>query len=78
VAALINWANESRELTLDLPDIGLQHAKIVKNIWAKETLSNVRTTYSAAVDAHGVMLLELEDATEAGLYPSSLFATSKG
>ncbi|KAJ5819572.1 hypothetical protein N7474_005163 [Penicillium riverlandense] len=78
VAALINWANEPRELSLNLPDIGLQHAKIVKNIWANETLSNVRTTYSATVDAHGVMLLELEDATEAGLYPSSLFATSKG
>ncbi|CAL5866710.1 uncharacterized protein PFLUO_LOCUS920 [Penicillium psychrofluorescens] len=78
VAALINWANESRELTLELPDIGLQHAKMVKDIWAKKRLSNVRTTYSATVAAHGVMLLELEDVTEAGLYLSSLFATSKG
>ncbi|KAJ9364980.1 hypothetical protein DTO280E4_1275 [Paecilomyces variotii] len=33
VAALINWKSEERRLTLDLPDIGLQYAGELRNIW---------------------------------------------
>lgn len=75
VAAVINWRNESRELTLDLPDVGLQYAGTVKNIWDKTTAKGVRTTYAARVDGHGTMLLELQDTTPAGRYPARLFAT---
>ncbi|KAJ5152695.1 alpha-galactosidase D [Penicillium canariense] len=78
VVALINWAAGSRELTLNLPDVGIQHAGTVKNIWAGQTIRTVKTSYTATVDAHGVMLLELEDTTEAGLYPSNKFASSVG
>ncbi|KAJ5715435.1 uncharacterized protein N7483_012616 [Penicillium malachiteum] len=78
VVALINWDDETRDLTLDLPIAGFQSAGLVKNIWANETVENVKTTYSAFVEGHGVMLLELGDTTEAGTYSTSLFGSSTG
>lgn len=78
VAALINWADESRELTLNLPDIGIQYAGTVRNIWDGSSVKNVRTVYTATVAAHGVMLLELQNTTAAGTYPSDTFAKKKG
>lgn len=78
VAALINWADTSRELTLNLPDVGIQSAGKLKDIWAGKTVSNVKTSYTATVAAHGVMLLELSDTTAAGTYSTANFGTSKG
>ena len=78
VAAVINWAGEARELTVNLPDIGLQFAGTVKDIWNNKTFSNVKSTYTASVEAHGVMLLELQDTTTAGVYASEDFATVNG
>ncbi|RMZ39382.1 hypothetical protein AFCA_006538 [Aspergillus flavus] len=78
VAALINWRNESRDLTLDLPDIGLQYAGTVKNIWDGTTAQNVKTSYTAKVQGHGTILLELQDTTASGQYPGDTFATSTG
>lgn len=76
VAALINWKDEARELTLDLPDIGLQFAGTVKNIWDGTTAQNVKTSYTAKVQSHGTILLELQDTTASGQYPTDTFATS--
>jgi len=70
VVAMINLADATQELTLDLPDVGFQTAASVKNIWAGTTTSNVVTSYSASVAAHGVMLLELSGTTVAGIYTS--------
>ena len=78
VAAVINWANEPRTLTLNLPDIELQHATNVKNIWAGSSASNAKTTFSAEVDSHGTILVELSGTTLAGTYPAVLFATLTG
>ncbi|KAJ6076029.1 hypothetical protein N7499_008010 [Penicillium canescens] len=78
VVALINWANEARDLTLNLPDVGLQTAGTAKDVWKGKTVSNVKTSYSSSVEAHGVMLLELRDTTPAGVYPSSKFGTRNG
>ena len=78
VAAIINWKDESRELTLDLADIGLQYAGILRNIWDGTSAKNVQTAYTATVAGHGTMLLELQDTTPAGIYPSKLFASTKG
>lgn len=78
VAALINWADESRELTLSFPDIGIQFAGQVKDIWADTVVKDVKTSYTSTVPSHGVMLLELEDTTAAGLYTSQDFANSSG
>lgn len=78
VAALINWADESRDLTLDLADVGVQFAGTLKDIWAGKTLSNVKSTYTATVAAHGVILVELSDTTAAGTYPTAEFGTSQG
>jgi alpha-galactosidase len=78
VVALINWANEARDLTLNLPDVGLQTAGTAKDIWKGKTVSNVKTSYSSSVEAHGVMLLELRDTTPAGVYPSSKFGIRNG
>jgi alpha-galactosidase len=78
VAAVINWRNESRDLTLDLPDIGLQHAGTVKDIWSKSTSRDVGTSYMARVEGHGTMLLEFQDTVVSGLYPTEYFATSMG
>ncbi|PYI11963.1 putative alpha-galactosidase D [Aspergillus sclerotiicarbonarius CBS 121057] len=78
VAAVINWHNESRDLTLDLPDIGLQHAGTVKNIWGESTAQDVRTSYTATVAGHGTMLLELQNTTEAGVYSTAKFGNLSG
>ncbi|GAB1208303.1 hypothetical protein APSETT445_007047 [Aspergillus pseudonomiae] len=78
VAALINWKNESRDLTLDLPDIGLQYAGTVKNIWDSSTAQDVKTSYTARVEGHGTILLELQDTAPSGQYLSDTFATSAG
>jgi alpha-galactosidase len=71
VVALINLNNASRTLTLDLPDVGFQKAGTVKNVWAGTSASNVLTSYSASVAAHGTMLLELGSTTVAGQYVAS-------
>jgi alpha-galactosidase len=78
VAALVNWADESRELTLNLPDVGIQAAGTLKDIWAGKAVSNVKSSYTATVAAHGVMLVELSDTTASGTYPTAKLATSKG
>lgn len=78
VAALINWADETRELTLNLPDIGVQFAGRVKDIWAGKSVQNVKTSYTSTVQPHGVMLLELDDTIAAGSYSSNDFASVNG
>ncbi|RAH51250.1 putative alpha-galactosidase D [Aspergillus brunneoviolaceus CBS 621.78] len=78
VAALVNWRNESRELTLDLPDIGLQYAGSVKNIWEGSVAEGVRTSYTATVAAHGTMLLELGETIADGVYPGDVFGKTSG
>ncbi|KAL4976033.1 alpha-galactosidase D [Aspergillus desertorum] len=78
VAAVINWRGEAREITLDLPDIGLQYARTLKNIWAGESVQGVRTSYSAVVAAHGVMLVELRETVEEGVYLGDIFSSTTG
>ena len=78
VAAVINWADNARELTLNLPDIGLQYAGQVKDIWADKVVKDVKTSITSTVESHGVMLLELQDTVAAGLYRSQEFASVKG
>ena len=77
VVALINWSDEERELQLDLPDVGLQTAATLKNIWDGSAAENVLTSYTAAVAAHGTMLLELGGTTPAGDYSAATFATQE-
>ncbi len=74
VVAVINWADTNRTLTLDLPDVGLQSAGIVKNVWRNETMTGALTSYTVKVATHGTMLLELSDTTPAGVYPASNYA----
>lgn len=78
VAALVNWADEKRNLTIDLPDIGIQYAGTVKDIWRNVTVKNIKTSYTAEVEAHGTMLLELQNTTPAGQYSTSIFGSSSG
>ncbi|THY23498.1 putative alpha-galactosidase D [Aureobasidium pullulans] len=68
VAALVNWNNFSIDATFDLPDAGLQSAGWVRDAWTNETRKNVMTSYKASVEAHGTLLLELDDTTPAGVY----------
>jgi alpha-galactosidase len=78
VVALINWADVDRELTFDLPDAGLQSAGLVKDIWQNKTTSNVRTSYTARVTAHGTMLLELSHTMLAGSYGIDSYGVVEG
>jgi alpha-galactosidase len=68
VAALVNWNNYSIDATLDLPDLGLQSAGLVRDAWTNDMTKNVVTSYTAKVAAHGTMLLELSDTMPAGVY----------
>ncbi|KAJ9220569.1 hypothetical protein DTO271D3_4621 [Paecilomyces variotii] len=78
VAALINWKSEERRLTLDLPDIGLQYAGELRNIWDGSSMTVVRTSYTSKIAGHGTMLLELGNTSPVGIYPSELFSSSRG
>ncbi|KAL2866939.1 alpha-galactosidase D [Aspergillus lucknowensis] len=78
VAAVINWGEEERELTLDLPDVGIQFAGGLRNIWRGEAEDDVLTSYTASVEGHGVMLVELSETVPAGEYPSEIFAKKHG
>lgn len=68
VVALINLENTARTLTLDLPDVGVQKAGTLKDIWNAKSSTNVLTSYTAAVAAHGTILVELGTLTLAGNY----------
>ncbi|KAL4906733.1 hypothetical protein BDW74DRAFT_177042 [Aspergillus multicolor] len=74
VVAVINWRGEEREITLDLPDVGLQFAGGLRDIWADESAEDVKTKYTAVVAAHGTMLAELSETLPAGEYSSDIFA----
>jgi alpha-galactosidase len=78
VAALINWDDVEKDLTIDLPDVGVQYAGSIKDVWAGQAVGGVRTSYTSTVAAHGVMLLELNNVTQAGVYSAELFATKSG
>jgi alpha-galactosidase len=71
VVAVINLEDVARTLTLDLPDVGFQSAGTVKDIWNGVTTSNVVTSYTGAVAAHGTLLLELSGTSAAGHYAIS-------
>jgi alpha-galactosidase len=71
VVAVINLNNQARSLTLDLPDVGIQKAGTLKDIWNGNTATNVITSYTASVEAHGTILLELGSTTVAGEYAVS-------
>ncbi|RDW67240.1 Alpha-galactosidase D [Aspergillus mulundensis] len=78
VAAVVNWRGERREITLDLPDVGVQFAGGLKNVWRGESVEGVKTSYTAVVEAHGVLLVELGETVDAGVYPGDIFATTTG
>jgi alpha-galactosidase len=78
IAAVINLFNESRTLTLDLPDIGLQYAASGKDIWNSVNVEGILTSYSATVEGHGTLLLELSDTVTSGEYAADIFAASNG
>lgn len=78
VVAVINWRGEEREITLDLPDVGLQFAGGLRNIWAGESVEDVKTKYTAVVAAHGTMLVELSETLPAGEYSADIFAATNG
>ena len=71
VVAVINWNNVARSLTLDLPDVGFQTAGTIKDIWNGISSTNVVTSYTGTVQAHGTLLLELSGTTAAGQYAIS-------
>ena len=71
VVAVINLNDVARSLTLDLPDVGIQTAGIVRDVWNEFTTTSVVTSYTGAVQAHGTLLLELSDTTATGQYPIS-------
>lgn len=76
VAALINLSEKAQQLTLNLPDLGFQSAKSVKDIWNAATKTNVLTSYTALVQPHGTLLLELSGTTAVGSYDSKFASTS--
>jgi len=68
VVALVNWNDSELDASFDLPNVGLQSAGYVKDIWNNLTSRNVQTTYKKRVASHGTLLLELGETTSAGHY----------
>lgn len=76
VAAVINLFDHPQTLTLDLPDVGLQSASVMKDVWNNKSAYKVLTSYSALVEPHGTLLLELQGTTAAGFYDSKFVRTT--
>lgn len=72
VVAMVNWNNDTVHGTFNLPDAGLQSAAMVKDVWNKRTMTDVVTSYSAAISAHGTLLLELSKTMPAGTYSADV------
>lgn len=68
MVALVNWNNQSINGKLFLPDAGIQSAGRIKDIWNDKTATDIVTSYSQTIAAHGTLLLELADTTPAGTY----------
>jgi len=68
VVAFVNWNNNTVQATLDLPDVGLQSAGYVKDVWNNYTAYGVQTSYENSIPAHGTLLLELGDTKPSGYY----------
>jgi len=78
VAALVNWNDEAIAGTLSLPNVGLQSAGSVKDVWNNSTSEDIVTSYSGTILAHGTLLLELSDTTPAGTYGADRCGRSHG
>ncbi|TVY50818.1 putative alpha-galactosidase D [Lachnellula cervina] len=76
VVAVANLQDTARSLTLNLTDVGVQTVGSLKDIWNGVTASNVETAYTAPVEAHGTILLELSNFTEAAAAPTPTFYSS--
>ena len=74
VAAMINWNDGAVQAMMNLPDVGLQSAVNVKNVWANTSSTNALTSYTRTIPAHGTMLLELNNTAPAGQYAAELFS----
>ncbi|KAL5340934.1 alpha-galactosidase D [Aspergillus crustosus] len=74
VVAAVNWQGVERELQLDLPDVGVQFAGGLRDIWQGKSAEGVKTVYRGRVEAHGTLLVELSDVLPAGVYPADIFA----
>jgi alpha-galactosidase len=72
VVAVINWGAAERNITVKLPDVGIQSAKKARDVWAATDLGGLDTTYFALIPSHGVKLLRLEGLTKAGEYTGKI------
>jgi alpha-galactosidase len=77
VAAVINLFDTPQELTLNLPDIGFQTAGTLNDIWNGVMTNNVLTSYTARVQPHGVLLIELSDTSPTNYYDLRFTSASK-
>ncbi|MBR2316224.1 MAG: glycoside hydrolase family 27 protein [Clostridia bacterium] len=59
VIALFNLADETRELTLDLSDYGLDGTYTVYDLWTKETESGIKDKFTAEIKPHAVKIARL-------------------
>lgn len=85
IVAIINWKNIARSLTFNFSDVGVEMAGSLKDIWNAKTASNVKSSYTAYVNAHGTILLELSKVTKAAaltknptFFPSTKFTIAGG
>lgn len=71
VVAVVNLLDKATSLTVDFPDVGIQKAESLKDVWNGIVVEKVLTSYTAKVGARGTILLELGGTTEAGIYDIS-------
>lgn len=77
VVAVVNWADQESQIEFNLPDVGLQMAESVYDVWNHKQVNNLLTSYSTKVMAHGTTVLELGGTGPAGHYPAAQFSNTK-
>ncbi|MDR2670804.1 MAG: discoidin domain-containing protein, partial [Oscillospiraceae bacterium] len=63
--ALLNRGTSPLDITVNFDEIGLSDDVVVRDLWAHEDL-DVGASYTAAVPAHGVVVLKVSDANDDG------------
>ncbi|KAF9448720.1 carbohydrate-binding module family 35 protein [Macrolepiota fuliginosa MF-IS2] len=71
VAVILNWQNSTRSVTFDLTDVGFRSAT-ASDLFSGKSLGTLTSSYTATVDAHGIIVLKLSGTASAS-QPSFTF-----
>jgi hypothetical protein len=56
---LFNLSDEKAEITVELSDIGLKDTAVIRDLWERKDLGEVKNSISYPVNSHGARMFKL-------------------